>query len=190
MNSHFSALVWIALAAQLIAWPEAKLHEATGGLMRLPPGERATTERILRPQLGPLAQGEDAAQMNRAIQSFRVERLNFSGTPALAVQATGNDFCGAADNCDFWVIDLRQQRVLLRAVGVQQFAIYQESKSGFPDVITRSHASAFEGELIRWQFSEPTYHPAACATEENADSDGNPLPKTKITPHPCSPEGN
>jgi hypothetical protein len=158
--------------------------------MRLPPRDRAITERVLRPHLGPLAQGDDAGQMNKAIQSFRVERLNFSGAPVLAVQPTGDDFCGATGNCDFWIIDLRQQRILLRAIGVQQFAVAQGSASGLPDVITRAHASAFDGELIRWHFSEGTYHPAACATEENADADGNPLPKSKIITHPCSPEGD
>jgi hypothetical protein len=180
----------MALAAQVVAWPEARLHEASGGFMRLPPNDRAIAERSLRPELGPLAQGEGVGQMSKTIQSFRVERLNLSGTPALAVQPTGNDFCGVTGNCDFWIVDLHQQRVLLRAIGVEQFAIDQRAKTGYPDVITRAHASAFEGELIRWQFSEGTYHPATCATEENADPDGKSMQQPKITPHPCSPEDN
>jgi hypothetical protein len=185
-----SALVWMGLAAQVIAWPTVRLHEAGEGLVRLPPADRAIAERLLHSQLGPLFQGEGAEQTNKAIQSFRAERLSLGGTPALAVQATGESLCGATGNCSFWIIDLHQRRIVLRADGVQGFALTQTSKHGLPDVITETRESAFEHELIRWQFIGGSYERAACATRDDSDPDGNPLPQPKITPHPCDPEGN
>lgn len=182
--------MWMAVAAQVVAWPEARLHEASRSLMRLPPNDRAITERLLRPELGPLSQGEGIGQINKTIQSFRVERLSLASTPALAVQPTGDILCGATGNCAFWIIDLHHQRVVLRADAVQQFGVEQHSTNGFPDVITGTHESATESELIRWQFAGQTYHPTACVTREYADSDGNLLPRPKITSHPCTPEGN
>ena len=190
MISYSSALVWIGLAAQVVAWPAVRLHQASGGMIRLPPADRAIADRLLRSQLGPLFQGEGTEQVNRAIQFFRVERLSLGGTPALAVQATGGNLCGATGNCAFWIIDLRQRRVVLRADGVQQFGVDQASKHGLPDVFTGTHESATESELIRWQFIGGSYERAACATSDESDPDGNPLPQPKTTPHPCDPEGN
>lgn len=190
MSSYNSALVWVTLAAQIIAWPVETLHQASGGLKRLPPNDRAIAERLIRPQLGPMAQGEDAGQMNKAIQSFRVERLNLAGTPALAVQASGNDFCGASGNCAFWIVDLLRRRVLLHADGIQRFGLDHHAKNGSPDVITYTHESAFDGEFIRWHFSGASYQPNTCATVNSADADGKPLAQPKITPHSCTPEGN
>ncbi len=190
MSSYSSALMWMTLAAQVVAWPAVKLHDANGALTRLPANDRIVVEHLLRSQLGPMAQGEDAGQMNRAIESFRVERVILAGAPGLAVQANGENFCGASGNCSFWIVDLRQHRVVLRADAVQQFAMEQHSKSGFPDVITWTHESATEHELIRWQFIGGKYERTACATHDWSDTEGNPLPQPKTTPHPCDPEGN
>ncbi|HTV08731.1 MAG TPA: hypothetical protein VMD97_06795 [Candidatus Aquilonibacter sp.] len=190
MTGYPSALVWMALAAQAIAWPAVRLHQTTGGFTRLPPAERAIAEHLLRPQLGPLFQGEGASQLNDAIRSFRAERLNLGGTPALAVQPTGENLCGSGGNCSFWIIDLRQRRIVLHAEGVQQFGVEPGSKRGLPNIITRTHESATDGDLIRWRFTNGSYESADCATEDNADADGNPLSQPKITPHPCDPEGN
>ena len=190
MIGHSSVFVWIALAAQVVAWPAVRLHETSGGLTRLPPADRAIAQRLLRSQLGPLFQDEGVEQVNKAIQSFRVERLSLGGTPALAIQPSGGDLCGATGNCSFWIIDLHQRRIVLRADGVQQFAVEPGSTRGLPNIITRTHESATEGALVHWRFAGASYEPADCATEDNADADGNPLPQPKITPHPCDPEGN
>lgn len=190
MISYSSALLWIALAAQGMTWPALPLHEASGGFTRLPSADRAIAEHLLRPRLGPLFQGEGATQLNEAIKLFRAERLNLGGTTALAVQPSGENLCGATGNCSFWIIDLRQRRIVLSADGVQQFGVDARARHGFPDVITRTHESVFEGELIRWHFIGRSYEPAACATEETADADGNRLPQPKITQHACTPEGN
>jgi hypothetical protein len=190
MIGYSSALMSMALAAQLAAWPAVQLHQANGGLVRLPPVDRAIAERLLRSQLGPLFQGEDAGQMNKAIQSFRAERLSLDGNAALAVQPAGEELCGASGNCSFWIIDLHQRRIVLRADEVQQFAVVQSSKRGFPDMITGTHESATQSELIRWQFTGGSYERAACATRDYSDARGNLLQQPKITPHPCDPEGN
>lgn len=189
MSSYSSALMWMALAAQVVAWPATRLHETSGSLMRLPAAERAVAEHLLRSQLGPLFQGEDSGQVEKAIHSFRAERFTLAGTPAVAVQPSGGDLCGATGNCSFWIIDLHQRRIVLRADGVQQFAVEHSSKRGFPDVITSTQEST-ESELIQWQFAGASYTPAACATRDFSDADGHPLPEPKTTPHPCAPEGN
>lgn len=188
--SFSSALAWIAVAAQTVAWPAVRLHETTGGFTRLPPAERTIAERLLRPELGPLFQGEGSGQLNNAIQSFRAERLSLGGAPALAVQPNGENLCGATGNCSFWIIDLHRNRIVLRSDGVQQFAVEQTPKHGFPDIITATHDSATESDLIRWHFTGASYEPAECAMRDDADSNGNPLAEPKITAHPCDAEGN
>jgi hypothetical protein len=59
-----------------------------------------------------------------------------------------------------------------------------------PAILTSSHASAYEQEEIRWQFQGSSYQRESCATVDTANDDGQPYPTPKITPHPCSPEGN
>lgn len=190
MMSYSSALVWIALAAQVVTWPAVRLHETSGGFIRLPSADRSIAEHLLRPRLGPLFQGEGAGQLDNAIQSFRAERLNLGGTPALVVQPNGESLCGANGNCSFWIVDLHQRRILLSADGVRQFAVDQSSKRGFPDVITGTYESATESDLTRWHFTDGVYEPLDCAMRDDADANGNPLPQPKITAHACTSEGS
>jgi hypothetical protein len=128
--------------------------------------------------------------MNKVIRSFRAERLTLAGSAALAVQPTGNELCGASGNCSLWIVDLRHRRVLLNAVGIQSFTVSSTKTGGMPDIITGSHASAFEQELTRWQFQGSRYGREDCATVTSASDSGQRYPTPKITAHPCEAEGN
>jgi hypothetical protein len=172
------------------AWPLAVTHEASTSLERLPPAQRSTLLPLLKPYLGPLVQGESPEEINQMMRSFRVERLTLAGSPAVAVQPSGRDLCGASGNCSFWIIDLRHRRVVLNAVGIRSFAVNSSRPGVMPDIITESHASAYEQEHIRWHFQGSSYERGECATVASADSDGQPYPTPKITLHPCDPEGN
>jgi hypothetical protein len=173
------------------AWPIAHLHQASTPLQRVPAAERTVAISLLRPYLGPLFQGESSEQLNDAIRSFRAERLTLAGSPALAVQGSGNQLCGASGgNCSFWIVDLRHRRVLLNAVGIQSFAVTSTRPGAMPEIITGSHASAYQQEQIRWRFQGSTYHRESCATVDTANDDGQLYSTAKITTHPCAMEGN
>lgn len=176
--------------AEPSAWPLTRLHETSTLLARFPPSERSTALALLKPYLGPLVQGESSEQLNHMMSSFRAERLTLAGIPALVVQPSGNEFCGATGNCSFWIIDLRHRRVILNAVGIQSFAVSPSRPGGMPEILTSSHASAYEQEKIRWQFQGASYQRESCATVDAANEDGQPYPTPKVTPHPCSIEGN
>lgn len=124
------------------------------------------------------------------MHSFRAERLTLAGGAALVVQPSGDELCGASGNCSLWVIDLRHRRVVLNAIGIQGFAISPRRQGVMPDIITGSHASATEHDLIRWQFQGSSYRRQDCADVTSADDDGHPYPTPKITEYPCPTEGN
>jgi hypothetical protein len=124
------------------------------------------------------------------MRSFRAERMTLAGSSALAIQPSGSDFCGATGNCFFWIVDLRHRRVVLNAVGIQSFAVIPSRAGGMPEILTSSHASAYEQEEIRWQFQGSSYQRHSCATVDMANGDGQPYPTPKVTPHPCPAEGN
>ena len=177
-------------ASEPQAWPLTHLHETSSSLERFPPAERSVVLSLLKPYLGPLVQGESSEELNHVMRSFRAERLTLAGSSALVVQPSGNEFCGAAGNCSFWIVDLRRRRVVLNAVGIQGFAATSARSGSMPEIITSSHASAFEHELIRWRFQGSSYQRESCATLDSANDDGQPYPTPRITSHPCSIEGN
>jgi hypothetical protein len=180
----------VAPQAKPSAWPLTPLHETSTLLERFPPAERSIVLSLLKPYLGPLVQGESAEELNRLMRSFRAERLTLAGSPALAVQPSGNELCAATGNCSFWIVDLRHRRVVLSAVGIQSFAVGPARPSEMPEIVTSSHASAYEQEEIRWQFQGSSYHRESCATVDTANEDGQTYPTPKVTPHPCSIQGN
>lgn len=191
-------LLAAVLSAQTVAphapkpdnWPLTPVHQASTALERIPPAERSIAISLLKPYLGPLFQGESSTELNRVMRSFHAERLTLSGIPALAVQPAGNELCGATGNCSFWIVDLRHRRIILNADGIRSFTVSSSKAGGMPEIITASHASAFEQELIRWQFQGSDYHRADCATATSASDNGQTYSTPKITPHPCDPEGN
>ena len=177
-------------AHELSAWPLTPLREALLPLERVPPAERSAVLSLLKPYLGPLFQGESAAQLNQAMRPFRAERITLAGHPALVIQPSGSELCGSTGNCSFWVVDLRNRRVVLNAVGIQSFAVTPTKPGAMPEIITSSHASTYEQERVRWQFQGSRFQQESCATVNTASDDGQPYPTPKITPHPCPTEGN
>jgi hypothetical protein len=159
-------------------------------LERIPPAERSVALSLLKPYLGPLFQGDSSAQLNQVMRSFRAERISLADSPALVIQPSGNELCGATGNCSFWIVDLRKRRIVLNAVGIQSFAVRSARPGGMPEIITSSHASAYEQERIRWQFQGSSYGSGSCATVATASDDGQPYPTPKVTPHPCPTEGS
>jgi hypothetical protein len=192
------ALLLAAFSAQAAAprssapgdWPLTQLHEASTPLERISPADRSVSLSLLKPYLGPLFQGESSQEMNQAIRSFRAERLTLNGIAALAVQPSGSELCGATGNCSFWIVDLRHRRIVLNAIGVQSFAARSKRPGMMPEIITSSHASAFEHELTLWRVQGSSYRQESCATVDSANDDGQTYPTPKVTPHPCPTEGN
>lgn len=185
-----SAQAGASHASEPAAWPLTTLHEASTPLERFPAAERSVALSLLKPDLGPLVQGESSEQLNQVMRGFRAERLTLAGNPALIVQPSGNELCGGTGNCSFWIVDLRHRRVVLNAVGIQSFAVHATRPGGVPEIITSSHASTYEQERVRWQFQGSSYQRESCATVDTASDDGQPYPTPKVTPHPCSIEGN
>ncbi len=179
-----------AVVAQTPERPVELLHAPSSSLQRLPPSERAIVLKLLRPELGPLFQGEAITVADDVMRSFRAERLNLGGISAVAVQSTGGELCGATGNCSFWIVDLLHRRVLLRAESVEAFATDKVRPHIMPELVTATHESAASQERIRWIFVSGHYEPQSCATVDSADASGTTLSQPKITPHPCSPEGN
>jgi hypothetical protein len=64
------------------------------------------------------------------------------------------------------------------------------SAHGLPDIITRMHGSATEADLTRWHYEGTQYIRQSCVTVESADADDKLYKEPKLTPHPCSIEGN
>lgn len=185
-----TALLLTAITAPILAWPVARLHEASTPLSRFGPQNYALASRLLRPDLGPLFQGEAAAQLDASIRSFRAERLNLGGARALAVQPTGDELCSPTGNCAFWIIDLQHRRIILRADEVQTFASDPAPSHGPPDIITSMHGSAFESDLTRWHYEGTQYMRQSCALADYADADGHAYKQPKFTPHSCLNQGN
>ena len=177
-------------ASEPSAWALTPLHQTSMLLERFPPSQRSVALSLLKPYLGPLFQGESSEQLTRVMRSFRAERLNLAGSPALIVQPSGSELCGATGNCSFWIVDLRRRRIVLNGDGIQSFAVSTARPGSMPEIITSSHASAYEQERIRWQFRGSSYQRESCATVNTATDDGQPYPTPKITVHPCPTEGN
>jgi hypothetical protein len=185
-----TALLLATLTPQAAPWPLPNLHGARTLLSRLAPSDRATVERLLHPELGPLFQGEPEQSIDKAIASFPTEPLSLAGLRALAVQATGEELCGTTGNCSFWIIDLQRRRILLRAMGVGAYTVDRSASHGTPDIVTSTLESGAGHELIRWRFGAAAYSPQTCATANYADADGHPYKEPQIVPHACSSEGN
>ena len=121
--------------------------------------------------------------------SLRVKRVDLaqSGMNALIVQGNDVCMCGATGNCTFWLIaDGPNLKVLLKATGIQTFAIQKSKKSGYFDIVLGSQDSAMETYLREFKFDGKEYRLRRCSTIEWDDWQGNALAKPRIMPYPCS----
>ena len=181
-------LLFLALAPAVLGWPVGSLHQARSPIAGLPAAERALITRLVRPDLGPLFQGEPQTTLDKAIRSFPAERVGLGATRAVVVQASGSELCDSGANCALWIIDLQHRRVLLKTVA-HSYALTRSASSAVPDLVTRTQRSVTEGELTRWRHDDPRYVTVSCATVDNADSSGTSYAGPRFTPHPCN-EGN
>lgn len=187
MHTVVSALLFLAIAPTNLGWPVAGLHVASVPVARLPPADRAIVARLLRPELGPLFQGEPPQVTDKTIQTFRAEQIHLANARSVALQGTG-DLCSPTNNCSLWIVDLQHRRVLLKTIA-QRYTLDRSRSPATPDIVTAMHSSATQAELTRWQFEDAHYFAATCATLDSADADGRPYNQPKFTPHSCNPEG-
>lgn len=166
------------------------MHAPSSSLSRLSHTDQAIAMKLLRPQLGPLFQGDATSVLDQQIRSFRAERISLGAIPALALAASSGELCGTNGNCSFWIIDLLHRRILLHAEAVENFATDSAKPGATADVITMSRNAAGQSEMIRWHLVGAYYERESCATLSNADDSGAPLHPPRIAPHPCSSEGN
>lgn len=180
-----AALLATTLTAQTLVWPVQRMHTPSSSLQRLSEAERQTVMKLIRPELGPLFQGDAPAALDQAIRSFRAERINI-GASAVALLPASGELCGTTGNCSFWIVDLTHRRVLLHTDAIQSFAVDVLKPHTMPIIYTNTHNSTAESEMIRWHYIDGRYARDSCATLNNADDSGAPLKESRITPHPCN----
>jgi hypothetical protein len=121
-------------------------------------------------------------------KSLRVDRINLTsrGDSALVVQGNGVCMCGAVGNCPLWLLSGGQNpRLLLKAIGIQSFAVQNDGANTYFDLILGSHDSAMETDLQRFRFDGFRYKRIACANIQWDDESGNQLSPPRIVGGPC-----
>ena len=131
----------------------------------------------------------DPTTANGLFLSLRVKRLELTPNGMKALLVQGNDvcMCGATGNCTFWLIANEPNlKVLLKATGIQTFAIQKNKTSGYFDIVLGSQDSAMETYLREYKFDGKEYRLRRCSTIEWDDWQGNALAKPRIMPYSCS----
>lgn len=122
-------------------------------------------------------------------RSLRVGRVDLTsrGESALIVQGEGVCMCGAVGNCPFWLLsEGPNSKLLLKAIGIQSFAVQRSRASTRFDLVLGSHDSAMETDIQRFRFDGAKYQRIGCATIEWDDESGNRLDPPRIISRPCS----
>ena len=191
------ALCFVAEAVGQATWSLPKLKEldqsdAIGrGTVRLSAEEasllRQLTRHITSACVADPGPG-DPKTAEGVFESLRVGRVNLTskGDSALLVQGDGVCMCGAVGNCPFWLLSGGPSpKLLLKAVGIQSFAIPKSGANTRFDVVLGSHDSAMETDLQRFRFKGVRYQRTGCATIEWDDEGGNRLNPPRIVGGPC-----
>ena len=130
----------------------------------------------------------DPRTVEGIFESLRVERVDLTskGDSALVVQGEGVCMCGAVGNCPFWLLsEGPSPKLLLKAIGIQSFAVQKHRTTGHFDLVLGSHDSAMETDLQRFRFDGAKYQRTGCANIEWDDESGNRLDPPRITVGPC-----
>lgn len=116
-------------------------------------------------------------------------RLAPDGTRQLLVRGSGSCLCGA-QNCGFWIYRKKNQEyeLLLQGAGSTKVSAGSNSRNGYRDIISESHASAMETIVRTYRFDGREYHRALCVSRAFYDNNGK-ITKTAIT-RPCTPSSN
>jgi hypothetical protein len=185
-----SALLGTTLSGQTSQWPVERMHAPSSSLQRLPQVERETVMKLIRPELGPLFQGEAPSVADQAMRFFRAEHINLGAASAVALSPGSGELCGTTGNCSFWIVDLTHRRVVLHTDAIQSFAVDAAKPHMVPHVYTSTRNSASESEMIRWHYIDGQYERDSCATLSDTDESGAPLKEPRITSHPCIADSN
>jgi hypothetical protein len=121
-------------------------------------------------------------------KSLRVGRVDLTskGDFALVVQGEGVCMCGAVGNCPFWLLsEGPNPKLLLKAIGIQSFAVQKNRIMARFDLVLGSHDSAMETDLQRFRFDGARYQRIECAIIEWDDESGNRLDPPRMTVGPC-----
>ncbi len=119
-----------------------------------------------------------------ASSNLRATQIHTPSGHLFLVQALGNNFCGAAGNCAFWILS-SGYKIQLDTIA-QMFKVEKSLHAGHPDILTSMHDSASSGDLRQWRFNGTQYKPAACATYNYATASGDTLTTPIIAPYPCT----
>jgi hypothetical protein len=160
-------------AAQQPNWNMDGLHEVNASIQTLPLQDRqgikrAVAERPVNPHI-----------ISKPPE-LRAVRINTPSGHIFLVQASDNFFCSPIGNCAFWVLSSAYK--ILLDTNAQQFKVQTLLHSGHPDILTKMHGGATEGDLKQWRFNGIKYHRIACESYEFRDADGNDLKQPHITP--------
>lgn len=130
---------------------------------------------------------EDAITAAETYSQLRARRINLSSNrTAVIVQGSRACMCGAVGNCSLWLLsDDVQPKLLLRAVGIQNFATQVKPNKGGHDLVLGSHDSAFQSDLQWYRSNGVTFRRYRCATATWSDLDGKLCQPPHVDVGPC-----
>jgi hypothetical protein len=100
---------------------------------------------------------------------------------AVVIQGSGACMCGAVGNCPLWVLsDQSHPVLLLRAAGVQTFAVQKRRPETRYDLILGSHISAMQTDLQWFRFDGTIFRRYRCGIANWDDAGGNRLDPPRI----------
>ena len=102
-------------------------------------------------------------------------RLALNGARTLLVRGSGSCLCGA-QNCAFWVYRQKNRRyeLLLKGAGSTKVNAGRDSRKGYRDIVSVSHASAIETIVRTYRFDGTEYRLARCLSRAYYDDNGKP----------------
>lgn len=129
------------------------------------------------------------AHLMKLVYDTRIEMvdLNGDGTPEVIAQGMGWQDCGAVGNCSFWVFQKKRRgyRLLLNG-GAKTFLIQSKITNGFKEIISASHDSAAESDLVVYHYEGGAYKAIACYDANFAPHVTSVLKEPEITPESCN----
>ena len=98
-----------------------------------------------------------------------------AGSRQILVRGSGLCLCGA-QNCLFWIYRKTGNRyeLLLTGAGSRKVRAGQKSVKGYRDVITESHASAYETIFRTYRYDGSQYQLERCVSRAYYDDNGKP----------------
>ena len=130
----------------------------------------------------------DPKTSEEIFESLLVGRVDLksTGESALVVQGDGVCMCGAVGNCPFWLVsEGPNTKLLLKAVGIQSFAVQKRRTDTFFDLVLGTHDSAMETDLQQFHFDGVRYRRIGCANIEWDNESGKLLTHPRLVAGRC-----